>query len=237
MLIAVQSDRKGWLRAMRAALILAAVAASAQALAQDSQRWVTDQLEVDMRRGQSNRHAIVRMVPSGTAVELLEEDAASGFSRIRTPSGTEGWVLSRYLQRQPTARLQLPELESRLAALTEKGTDWRSELDKLQVERNDLQRQVRDLDVARSGLQRDLVAVRDAAANTLRIQQENASLASRLAASEQRIAELETANRELSGQSSRNWFMAGGGVLGVGIVLGLVLPRIRWKRRSSWNRL
>jgi SH3 domain protein len=209
----------------------------APASAQDNKRWVTDQLEVDMRRGQSNRHAIIRMVPSGTAVDVLEDDAASGYSRIRTPSGAEGWVLSRYLQRQPTARLQLPQLESRLASLTEKGTDWRSELDKLQRERDELRRQVEDLDATRGGLQRELTTVREASANALRIQAQNQDLATRLAASEQRIVELETANRELSGQSNRNWFIAGGSVLGAGIVFGLVLPRIRWKRRSSWNRL
>lgn len=228
---------KAWLRATGIACLLAATGAMGQGAAADTTRWVSDQLEVDMRRGQSNRHAIIRMVPSGTAVELLEEDAASGYSRVRTPSGAEGWLLSRYLQRQPTARLRLPELENRLAALTDKGTDWRSEMDKLQRERDELRRQVQDLDTARGSLQRDLAAVREASANALRIQEQNQSLTTRLAASEQRILDLEIANRELSGQSNRNWFIAGGSVLGAGIVFGLVLPRIRWKRRSSWNRL
>ena len=218
-------------------MLLTALAGSA-APGQDAQRWITDQLEVDLRRGQSTRHAITRMVPSGTAVQLLEEDAAAGYSRVRTPSGAEGWVLSRYLQRQPTARVRLPDIESRLAASQRQIDGSRAEAERLRQERDELRRQAEALQASAGGLQRDLAVIREASADTLRIQAENRSLTGRLASAEQRVGELEAANRELSGKSSRDWFLAGGGVLCGGLALGLVLPRIQWtRRRTSWNRL
>lgn len=80
-------------------------------------RYVSDDLEVTLRTGQSTSHQIVRMVKSGTAVEALETDANTGYSKVRTPSGSEGWVLSRYLMTAPSARQQLSELQRRLAEL------------------------------------------------------------------------------------------------------------------------
>jgi SH3 domain protein len=47
---------------------------------------------------------------------------------------------------------------------------------------------------------------------------------------------LEQENRELGSQTTRYWFMSGGAVLVVGLILGLWLPRIRWQRRSRYDR-
>ena len=47
-----------------------------------------------MRTGKSTRQSIVRMLASGTRVELLELDSEAGYARVRTRGGTEGWVLS-----------------------------------------------------------------------------------------------------------------------------------------------
>jgi SH3 domain protein len=179
----------------RGLLLLAGLFVAQAVAAQGATRWITDQLEVDMRRGQSNRHAITRMVPTGTAVELIQTDAASGYSRIRTPSGAEGWVLSRFLASQPPARVRATELEQQLAE------------------------------------------VRAQSADALKIAEQNRELTSRLAAAEERAAGLEARNRELSDQGRRSWFIAGAAVLASGLALGLILPRIRWKKKSSWDRL
>jgi len=58
-------------------------------------RWVTDEFEVMMRSGTSTRQSIVRQLKSGTQLEMLEVDAESGYTKVRTASGSEGWVLSR----------------------------------------------------------------------------------------------------------------------------------------------
>jgi SH3 domain protein len=50
------------------------------------------------------------------------------------------------------------------------------------------------------------------------------------------VATLEQENRELTSQTTRYWFMSGALVLVVGMVLGLWLPRIRWQRRSRYDR-
>ena len=58
-------------------------------------RYVSDRLDIQMRTGKGTKFRILRMLPSGTAVEVLETDTANGYTRVRTPGGVEGWVLSR----------------------------------------------------------------------------------------------------------------------------------------------
>lgn len=74
--------------------------------------YASDQVEVLMRTGPSQQHAIVRMLKSGVALEVLERDQNKGYSRVRTTGGTEGWVLSRYLMAEPAARELLEKLSS-----------------------------------------------------------------------------------------------------------------------------
>ena len=69
--------------------------------------WVSDQFEIMLRTGPSTSNAIQRMLGSGTELESLETDAESGYSRVTTSGGTEGWVLTRYLMGEPPAREQL----------------------------------------------------------------------------------------------------------------------------------
>ena len=56
-----------------------------------------------------------------------------------------------------------------------------------------------------------------------------------LAAAQIRVDTLEEQNRALSSQSTRYWFLSGGLLLLVGIILGIWLPRIRWQRRSRYD--
>jgi len=57
-----------------------------------------------------------------------------------------------------------------------------------------------------------------------------------LATAQIRADTLEQENLQLSSQTTRYWFMSGALVLLVGVILGIWLPRIRWQRRSGYDR-
>jgi SH3 domain protein len=48
------------------------------------------------------------------------------------------------------------------------------------------------------------------------------------------VAELMTQNAALASRANREWFMLGAAVLVAGIVLGLIIPSLRRKRRTDW---
>jgi SH3 domain protein len=218
------------LRALCLIILLLAAPAGAQSV------WVSDQFEVMLRSGPSTNNAIERMLPSGTALEVLEQDGESGYSRVRTAAGTEGWVLTRYLMGEASAREQLNALTRRLTSANSEGSSLTSQLDAVQGEYDSASRQIASLEGENTSLEKELAEIKRTAANVLSIDNQNRELHEQLASSEIQVATLEQHNRELTSQSTRYWFMAGALVLVIGVILGIWLPRVRWQRRSRYDR-
>lgn len=205
------------------------------ALGQPSTRYVTDRTIVELRRGPSIEYLILRNLEAGERVEVLEENEEAGYSRIRVADdGTEGWILTRYLTPEPIARERLVAAERGLAAARERVAA-------LEAQTADLSR---DLAASRTALQasqsnhgsvsRELADLRTSAANVVQIRDENERLQRRLAERDLEVEQLTADNRRLAAREKQNWFVVGAGVLLGGIVIGLVAPTLRRKRRSDW---
>lgn len=198
--------------------------------------WVSDEFEITLRSGPSTSNAIQLMVGSGMELEILERDADSGYSRVQTPGGTEGWVLTRYLMSEPSAREQLRTLGSQLSSATTRGSSLNTQLSSIRGEYDSAQDRITTLEREKAALEQDLAEIRRTAANVLAINDENESQRDELMNAGIRVDMLEQENRTLSTAATRSWFMAGGLVLVIGIILGLWLPRMRWQRRSRYDR-
>ena len=198
--------------------------------------WVTDQFEITLRSGPSTSNAIQLMVGSGTRLEVLERDADSGYTRVRTQGGTEGWVLTRYLMSEASAREQLERLTSQLTNANSRGSSLDSQLKAIRSEYDAANRKIETLERDKAAVEKELAEIKRTAANVLSINEQNQSLLDELTAAQIRADTLEQENRALASQTKRYWFMAGALVLLVGILLGIWLPRIRWQRRSRYDR-
>ena len=198
--------------------------------------WVSDRFEITLRTGPSTSNAISLMLASGTELEVLGVDADSGYTHVRTGGGTEGWVLSRYLMGEPSAREQLGRLSSQLTSEASRGSTLNAQLSAIRAEHDTATRRISELENEKSALERELEEIKNTAANVLSIDSQNEELRQQLASAEIEVATLEQENRTLSSQTTRYWFMTGALVLVVGMVLGLWLPRIRWQRRSRYDR-
>ena len=218
------------LLALCLSILLAASNVAAQSM------WVSDQFEVMLRTGPSTNNAIERMLPSGTALQVLERDDETGYALVRTTAGTEGWVLTRYLMNEPSAREQLSNLTNRLTNADAEGSSLTSQLDAVNNEYDSATRQIAALQNENRSLEQDLAEIKRTAANVLAIDTQNKDLRDQLANTEIQAATLEQQNRELSAQTTRYWFMTGALVLVVGVILGIWLPRIRWQRKSRYDR-
>ncbi|MEJ2256071.1 MAG: TIGR04211 family SH3 domain-containing protein [Woeseiaceae bacterium] len=216
--------------------ILSIALLTMSAVASAESAWVTDEFEITLRSGPSTSNAIELMVSSGTELEVLERDAESGYTRVRTQGGTEGWVLTRYLMGEPSAREQLETLTSRLTNANSRGTSLNSQLAAIREEHDAATRQIATLEQEKAALESELAEIRRTAANVLSINEQNESLMEQLTAAQIRADTLEQENRTLASQTTRYWFIAGALVLLVGMLLGIWLPRIRWQRRSRYDR-
>lgn len=214
-------------------LVLCIVAAGT---ADAQSAWVSDQFEVLLRTGPSTEHAIRLTMSSGTELDVLESDPDSGYTRVRTRAGTEGWVLSRYLMSEPPARQQLERLTAQLTDASAEGSTLTSQLQAIQTQYDQARRTIESLEQNNAALQAELEEIKSTAANAISIDRQNKDLRQQLTDAEIKVSILQQENEELASQKTRNWFLAGALVLLVGIILGIWLPRIRWQRRSRYER-
>lgn len=212
-------------------LLLPAMAATAET------RYVQDQLEITLRTGESTRNSIVRMLTSGTRVELLETNPDSGYSRVLTEEGTEGWVLTRFLMSEPSARQQLASVKVQAATLREEQGRLETELSAVRSENDSLREQLSEMENRYRQASQELAEIRSAAADVLAVNEKNKVLSQRINEIQQELDEMQADSASLRRDNTRRWFMTGAGVAFGGLLLGLLIPRLRWRRRSSWGSL
>lgn len=77
-----------------------------------SKAYVTDQFRISLRRGPSTENKILKFLPSGYPVVILETQ--EGWTLVRSPDdereSIKGWVLSRYLITRPPWKNQAESL-------------------------------------------------------------------------------------------------------------------------------
>lgn len=200
-------------------------------------RYVTDQVKITLRSGESPSHRIMRMVPSGTPVEVLSSNDETGYSRVRV-GGTEGFVLTRQLLSEPPARDQLAALKARVNELTAAPSKLRQELDTLRGEHQQLNAVHTKLEAEKQQLEQNYATLQRTASSAVQIADERNALRKQVADLTRRAADLELRTNELENSNLQRWFLTGAGVVVGGILLGLILPNLKLRRRrSSWDSL
>ncbi len=200
-------------------------------------RYVQDQLEITMRTGESTRNSIIRMLASGDRVNLLETNPDSGYSKIRTTDGTEGWVLTRFLMPEPAARQQIASLRVQAATLREERGRLETELEGVRSENETLRGQLSDMEERYRQASRELAEIRRAAADVLAVNENNKQLSQQITDVRQELDAMRAEAEQMRSNSTRSWFMTGAGVAFGGLLLGLLIPRLRWRKNSSWGSL
>ena len=214
------------------ALLLTAGLASAET------RYVTDQLKITMRSGESNKHRIIKMLPSGTPVTVLSDNKATGYSKVQLANGKTGYVLTRQLLKEPVARDRLAAMEKRIKELEASPNELSKRLAALSREHDDLKRRHTELQAEKDRIRKELDTLKRTAANAVQIAQERKKLRKQVATMSRELADQEQEIRELKNSTTQRWFLIGSGVLFGGILLGLVLPHLRVRRRKdSWGSL
>ncbi len=200
-------------------------------------RYVSDELQITLRSGQSTQHQILRMISSGTPLEVLETDEKTGYSHVRTPQDIEGWVITRYLMDHPSAQDQLADAQKKLARLQDQNKDLQTKLSAASSDKTSLDKEKGQLLAKNDKLGTELDHIRKTAAGALAIESEKNRLADEKHRLETELQTVQQENLSLKDHSQREWFVRGAGVVIAGILIGLILPKIRFSRRSRWNSL
>jgi len=200
----------------------------------DTIRYVSDELEITMRKGKGVEFDIHRMLVSGTKLKVLEADP-TGYSKVRTEKGSTGWVLTRDLSNQPSARIQLVKSEQKVVNLELELAKYKKEIDTLTSRNAHSDDETNTLKETSQRLRKELDELQRTAANALGLNNENRQLKEQIMQMDSQIQTLSLENSAFKDSDTKSWFLIGAAVLFGGLLLGLILPRLRFQRKNDWN--
>jgi SH3 domain protein len=205
------------------ASLIVFIAASTVAHARTA--YVTDSIEIPLRSGESERSKIVKMLPNGMQLNVLGESTENGYTWIQASNGAEGFILTRYMSNEPSGRSQLEAASKKLEALIEENKALKA-----------TQASSQEVGKERDKLSTELSELQQTAANAIQLKQQRDQLQERVVTIERELQQLKRENQALTDSTNQDWFLYGGGLSLFGVLLGFILPKLSWRRRSSgWD--
>ncbi|NLS12334.1 TIGR04211 family SH3 domain-containing protein [Vibrio sp. SM6] len=195
------------------AAVFIALMASSAAWAQS--RYIADELFTYMHSGPSNNYRIIGSVDAGTKINLLQTNKETGYSEIVDDRGRKGWVQSKFVTARESVALRLPRLEKELVEVKAQLANARQSADS-----------------EKAGL-----------ADSLELRNQQISeLEQKYGEINAQLTNIESENRQLRAKIDTQkddlllkYFTYGGGVAGLGLLFGLILPHLIPRRKKSPN--
>lgn len=188
-------------------------------------RFIIDRLYVSLRDGPDENSAVVAgNLPSGTQLTLITEDKASGYSQVTTASGTQGWLKTRYLQKNPTASLKVASLEKQLsdAISKDKGA--------LQKELQAAEQNLQDANARVAKLEKELTEIKYASTNIVKISAQNKELTEKNQLLQSKVDSLGAVSQQKNNDESMTFFVYGGLLVLATLILNMLIDSIKRKR-------
>lgn len=215
---------------MRTLLALSFILFSLSANAET--RYVTDDLEIQLRSGPSTQYRILRSLPSGTALELSNEPITDGFQKV-TFGQIEGWVSSQYLMNTPGAKQKLAKVEAELAKLKASATPTQNSLLMFESENEDLKTHISALETSLAERESELDHIKKVSSQAIELDEQNGRLLLENSNLSNEIDLLRIENNRLKDQGNRDEIIYGALAVLLGVIIALVVPHMTVKKRKS----
>ena len=204
----------------RSFFFVLAMVLSLASMAETGTRYVAPGQAVDLRSGLAKKDKTVRTLEPGMTVKIIQTNVKLGYTKVKLPSGETGWIVTRQLTQVPPPPPQ-PDPQQAVSATTQPALPVAKTPEQLQAEVGHLQT--------------ELIAIRQASANALRIQAERDQLQSNVISLRKEVDTLLREKNALNDDQKQSWFLIGAGVLLGGMLLGAFLPRLSFRRRNDWS--
>jgi len=199
-----------------------------------AKKYVSDQLRITIRKGQGNSTEIIKTLVSGMKLRVLKE-TKTGYTKVRTEDGIVGWVRSQYLADEPIAADKLAYAESQLEKTKTDNTNLKEELALIRKSKKTLDAEHSVLQSDHTRATKDLAHLNKVAARPKQLAAENIDLHKKYEQVSDEMVLVKQENQVLNDRSQRHWFITGAGVLIIGMLIGLIIPKFRFKSKDSWS--
>jgi len=197
--------------------------------------YVSDDLKINMRSGDTGRNKIIRMIPSGAKLTVISRSKASGYSKVKYKS-TVGYVLSRFLQKNQVSKYFLKDAQTTAKTLKVENARLTKELTDITGNNTTTLSSNQSLTEERNHLRNELNELQHTAANAIQLKNERNQFQERIISIERELEQLRLEKKILEDTSKQDWFLYGGILALAGMLFGWILPKLSWQRKTSnWD--
>ncbi|MDI1231608.1 MAG: TIGR04211 family SH3 domain-containing protein [Methylobacter sp.] len=197
--------------------------------------YVTDTLNLTLRSEANNKSKVVKLLPTGTPLTIIDE--SNGFYHVRMNDGTEGYMPIRNTMKEPPSRSQLDIVSKDLAVMQSENATLKTELSTIKESITPGTSLEKSLETERDQLIRELSELNKTAASAVELKNQRDELQERVVNVERELQQFKLENHALQDTASQDWFLYGGLLALIGVILGFILPKLSWRRSrtSSWD--
>lgn len=200
-------------------------------------RYVSDKQYVPLRSGPNNTYRIIhRGIPTGTEMTVLESNKETGYSRIRTAKGTEGWILLQYLMKQKPAVMKLGKIEQDNTQLSKQKNDLSQKIRGLNKDNQVMKEQLIESQSRLRSTAAKLSEIKRVSENALTLDKNNRKLTRDNELLKSQLELVDADNDRLRKSEQNEAFLNGALAVLIGVMLTLLIPRVWPKKRqnSEW---
>ncbi len=193
------------------------------------QIYVADSFKITLRTGPGTKHKIIKMLPSGTSLEVIDQTA--DWYRVKTSEDDQGWVLKRYTMQDTPSKLKVQTLTSQLDRLKSANQEAEASITDLRAENKQLSSTLSAAQNELSDLKKRYDSLKSDASQALEYKESLQATQEELETTQSRLKTVSAENEELRSNQNMHWFLAGAGVVCGSALFGFFLGRIQ--RRKS----
>jgi SH3 domain protein len=207
--------------------------------------YVSDQLLITFRQGKSTEHKILKTLKTGTPLEIMEREDGDNYVKVRLQGGEEGYVLNQYLTKDTPKLILISRLEKQvekirqqLAQANAKQAETFRELTAVQGKQakkeGELTGSIGELNRALAKTKEELRESTEKHNTLVENSGKVAEITNERDTLKKSNKKLSSAVQSLTAENSNllrtgmiKWFLAGGGVLFFGWLIGKISRRKR----------
>lgn len=189
--------------------------------------YVKDGSSVNLRAGNGTRHPVIATIDPGRPLERLE--TSGNWTKVRLTDETQGWMVSRLLTDKKPVDAIVTDLNAQIRQMSVAYEALQSENERLIIESQALQEKLEKVLEQLAQTEAAHATLINESGDFLTLKADHERISDQLAEKTETIASLETELKKTNRSCMIYWFLAGAGVLLLGMIIGAAMKRKRTK--------
>jgi SH3 domain protein len=196
--------------------------------------YVTDNMTFNIKADDDANSAVLTTVTSGTPLTLLSKKRSSEYAKVRLANGQTGFILNSYINPQPANKWYLEQATQELAKLRQEHS--KTELELATIKKRGATVITETLTKERDKLAQELKQLQIISGDAVAVKKQRDTLQEDFIRVNKEFEQLKLEKKALETNANQDWFMYGGLLSLFGVLLGYILPKLSWRKKShQWD--